>query len=150
MFALAGLVLLCPYELDGTYDDPPYLTDESRQPIQWEGAGKFNDKKLASGIVRRQIIQPYAANYTISWENVAWSKDQTVDGYFGASEIIGMVSTNGLLKMGLWFGEDFAGGDAISTPAWCTNYNIEIVHRRGHYTNWRYKVSITLEQTGVA
>ena len=148
MFALPGLILLIPIELDGTPGfEHPYLTDESRQPIQFEGAAKSVDKKLAGGNTRRQIIKPNLSNVTITWDNVAWSKDQTVDGYYGAFEIISIVQTGGLLKMGIWYGE---GLDALSSPCFCTNYNYEIVHRRGHYTNWRFKISITLEQTEVA
>lgn len=136
-FALPALVELYPVG-----DDPIYITDESRAPIQVDLDARFIDKSLASGRKKRFFLRN-CSKFQITWENVGSSADYTVDGFAGRDEIKALAYSSDSLSFVMRADDDSTMYDC---RVFVTDYSEELTLRRGAPENFRYKISLGLEQ----
>jgi hypothetical protein len=125
--------------------DPTPLTDESRQPLKVTAEQRIIDKTLASGRKKR-FIQAIVTNLSINWNYIPYSAEQTIDGFGGLIEIMGAVSDsepitvyrNYKMENGTEFSEVY--------DYFVSELNYEPIYRRGPVENWRFNITVGLEQ----
>ena len=119
------------------------LTDESRQPLQESRDERSVVVDLASG-KKKKFIKGIRRKWSISWDNVAMTATDTVDGKGGRNEIRSLAQSGGSMTLVIQ--------DGRNTPETYTvfvdNYSDELQMRRGEGDMFRYKVSIDLEEQG--
>lgn len=128
-FSLPNLI-----KLDGTE-----LTDESRQALQETRDERSVVIELATG-KKRKFIKSIARKWDISWDNVAESASNTVDGFAGRDEIRAIAQSGETMTLLI---QD--GRNATETyTVFVESYDEELLMRRG--SHFRYKVSLSLEE----
>lgn len=136
-FALPALVEM--YEFG---DDVTYLTDESRTGVSIDLDQRFVEKTLASGRKKRFLLRN-CHTFSVGWEMIPANAAGTIDGFLGRDEIKALANLGVPLVFTLRADNDTTMYDAL---CFVTDYSEEIVFRRGTPDNFRYKISLSLEQ----
>lgn len=120
------------------------LTDESRTPLKQSLDQRMIDKTLASGRKKR-FIQRNATNISVSWDYMPYDSSHTIDGYGGFSDLVGFVYSGEPLVVTLHYRAE-AGETNVEFNYFVTEFSTDIALRRGPLENWRFNVSLGLEQ----
>jgi hypothetical protein len=121
------------------------MCEESRSPVSTASDPRLIDKTLAGGKKKRFIMKPSTSRWSISWDYMPWSSDQSFDGGAGFYELSSM-ATDG---RPLVFTTSSREGPVVNSQSYqvfVTDFSSEVSHRRGDLTNWRWKVNLELEQ----
>jgi hypothetical protein len=128
-FRLPNLVMLNGVE----------LTDENRNPLQETRDERSVVIELATG-KKRKFIKSIARKWEISWDNVAESASNTIDGFAGRDEIRTIAQSGETMTLVLTDGRT----STETYTVFVDDYNEELLMRRnGHF---RYKISLSLEE----
>lgn len=119
------------------------FTDESREPLQTSRDERMVEVELANGSKRR-YTKGLFKKWTINWSNVSADAVYTIDGFGGRNQIASMAldsigSMNLRIKDGIY--------DNTYT-VFIESYEEELLQRRSTEEGFRYRISLTLVETG--
>lgn len=128
-------------------DELEPITDESRGPVKTDSEPKFIEKVLASG-KKKRFLQQVTNRYTISWEHMPFDSSQAIDGGNGVSYLFPLATSGQPVTFALTF--KLEDGTLIQNGVDCfvTDFSYEPSIRRGPFENWRFNVSLSLEEIG--
>ena len=119
------------------------LTDESRGPLQEARDERSIEVALASGKIKK-FVQQVARTWSVSWENVGMSADETIDGFGARNELRSIAEGAGAIELVI---QD--GRNAPETyTVYIDDYDEEIVMRQGPGQMFRYKLNLSLKERG--
>lgn len=120
--------------------DSTDLTDESRS-FSEDREERSVVIELASG-AKKKYVKGIFKTFQIDWDNVAMSSADTVDGFGGRNEIRALAPEGAVVSLVI---QD--GRNAEETYSCFVNsYSEEVLQRRGLGDQFRYRVSLALEQ----
>lgn len=117
------------------------ITDQGRGPISVDRDERSVIVDLANGR-RYKYVKKVAKIYTLSWEMLAGTDDNTIDGHVGRDWLADNVGHEGELHT-VTFRHSPSDSDTIE--AFVTSYNEELIMRRQDEFFW--SVSVTLEES---
>lgn len=119
------------------------LTDESREPLQTQRDERMVEIELANGAKRRYIKGVYR-KWSISWSNVSSDEAFTVDGKGGRNQISNaLLGSYGSISLRI---KDGIYDDTYTV--FVDSYEEELLQRRNTEEGFRYRISVTLVETG--
>lgn len=120
--------------------DGTNLTDQGRGPISADRDERSVIVELANG-TRKKYIKKVARTYSLSWENLASSSDNTIDGNVGRDWLFDNLSQEGSTHTVIFRHQS---GASETITAFVTSYSEQLTMRRQEDFFW--SVSITLEE----
>jgi hypothetical protein len=119
------------------------LTDESRGPLSEDRDERSNYVDLASGR-KKKFVKSVRRSWSVSWENVGMSADDTVDGKGARNELREIAESAGTMTFTIQDGRN----DPETYTVFIEDFSSELIMRHGGEDGFRFNMSLSLIEQG--